>query len=333
MGNIAMDGGAGGEIQELTTSDEHQDLNDCRVYQPTTRQSSKCSQEALIFKGVDRRSPVEDFSHNACFANCVQLVVTMSDGNTYVGSGQVRRCRYLQEKKYSKYYIQTCAHNFLMFSADGETHIKAVSAKAYLRRKGQNKYDACFDLLQWAVYPPYTDDPRPGSGYDFAIASFEPQSFPGVSCSRNSYGIWENLPIQIDDRIRVSGYPGEKDGYMYTHVGTIMKIAYNKDDTDHGVLHYRVDTTGGQSGSSVLIHAPDEDDYDSFRLEIKAYMKKLFPKEHEKKTIWGVNVGVHVAYEPIGNYNIATLKTQKINKWRDSTIKSFWGGEYYREES
>ena len=101
-------------IEKLTISEKHEELKNCLTYQPCTRQSQSCCQEGLI-TGNDRRSPVRDFSHNAIFANSVQLVVEMSDGETYLGSGTVMRKIGLgPQNQDSKLYIETCAHVFLM---------------------------------------------------------------------------------------------------------------------------------------------------------------------------------------------------------------------------
>lgn len=68
-----------------------------------------------------------------------------------------------------------------------------------------------------------------------------------------SYG---NLRVLSDDEllnlvVRISGYPGDKRDkkglpYMYTMHGPIVTIKKNK-------FYYRIDTTGGQSGSGVLV--------------------------------------------------------------------------------
>lgn len=67
---------------------------------------------------------------------------------------------------------------------------------------------------------------------------------------------YSNLSVLSDDElfnllVRVSGYPGDKRDnnglpYMYTMHGPIVTVKKNK-------FYYHIDTSGGQSGSGVLI--------------------------------------------------------------------------------
>jgi glutamyl endopeptidase len=67
---------------------------------------------------------------------------------------------------------------------------------------------------------------------------------------------YSSLNVLSDDEllnllVRISGYPGDKRDhnglpYMYTMHGPIVTVKRNK-------IYYRIDTSGGQSGSGVLI--------------------------------------------------------------------------------
>ena len=84
----------------------------------------------------------------------------------------------------------------------------------------------------------------PSSSEDYAIIVLD---LPAGSTSSEGFGYNVISPdSEVTDRlVSIMGYPGEKpQGTMWTSGGTISKVDTSK-------LYYRIDTTGGQSGSPI----------------------------------------------------------------------------------
>lgn len=55
---------------------------------------------------------------------------------------------------------------------------------------------------------------------------------------------WFGMTTNPGTNIALTGYPGEKSGYMYTQQGSVSELSTNN-------VYYKLDTTGGNSGSAV----------------------------------------------------------------------------------
>ncbi len=116
--------------------------------------------------------------------------------------------------------------------------------------------------------------------YDWGLLEFD----ENISQYTGSLG-YTNLTENIIGRdVTITGYPGEKYYAMYTMDGNIIY-------SDEHELYYKIDTTGGQSGSPVYLSDEDEDR--------------------------NVAVGIHTRFA--GDYNLGT----KINASLYNYMKQF----------
>lgn len=55
--------------------------------------------------------------------------------------------------------------------------------------------------------------------------------------------------MKAGHKVSISGFPGEKNGYLYEHTDEIMSI--NETELGGYIISYKVDTTPGMSGSAI----------------------------------------------------------------------------------
>ncbi|AIM62857.1 trypsin-like serine peptidase [Weissella ceti] len=85
---------------------------------------------------------------------------------------------------------------------------------------------------------------------DIAILAVGPEVKTGVSLSEVAPALSFKQFDAYDDHLTVTGYPGDKNGVLWTH--SLPTLLTNFDDMESPFLVYNNDTVGGNSGSPIL---------------------------------------------------------------------------------
>eukprot|EP00027_Filamoeba_sp_ATCC50430_P002580 CAMPEP_0168562158 /NCGR_PEP_ID=MMETSP0413-20121227/11974_1 /TAXON_ID=136452 /ORGANISM="Filamoeba nolandi, Strain NC-AS-23-1" /LENGTH=231 /DNA_ID=CAMNT_0008593567 /DNA_START=195 /DNA_END=890 /DNA_ORIENTATION=- len=215
-----------------------------------------------------------------------QLCVKFND-KTYVGTGSLI-------EQNGKIKILTCAHNVYRYEQLSESYIRTNGGFFYPGCT-QDDNPAEYRITRVHVFPAYleTGNGCIFNGADLAVLEFEVvnQRQPYQKAEDAWWGVYRGSDKRL--QTKVYGYPGEQErcGDPYQMIGTISEVLTKPKGK---ILMYRdIDTTGGQSGSPVLVKRGDCE--------------------------WTL-IAVHVGfgeYEGV-KYNIATLLSDETYKWVDS---------------
>ena len=169
---------------------------------------------------------------------------------------------------------------------------EAESVRIHYVKDGPDNYLLNAKITHYHIFPDYLKYPHIHEGYDLAIGILEKSAkVKGLPISKNSYfSDIDDECAKAGDKIMVTGYPGEKNGYLYYMEGTIKEII--SQGKRKIILYDNIHTTPGQSGSSV-------------------YLKK--------RDAWH-RIGIHVCFDQSANVNIATAITQDFHDWLETII-------------
>jgi len=284
-----------GKYNEMCEGLSDDDLHPDNVV-PFPTKSNRTQREILITsdedgKPIDRRVQVffnkKEF-HTRRYFMLSQITMTLASGKTAAGSASLF---FWEENP----YFLTCAHNLMQLGNMNEV------MKVYHSRYGSTRLaSGKVYMRNMAPHPKF--DGHTGNGYDIGI--FRPVGGKHRKDTENTYGDMKTIEEDVilhyatanlkkGMTIEIAGYPKDKKGYPYTHVGTIEKI-------DGSLIWYNADTTEGNSGSSIVV--TDQD-----------YVRSITKKPEIKKII----IGVHSASDISGPnpLNYGTLITEKIYGW------------------
>ena len=129
-------------------------------------------------------------------------------------------------------------------------------------RKGNTTYRGKYKITHVVVHPKY--DGSPYCGFDFAICFIsksiegkyneEDYSMKYPVTDKFAYCLEENemtTEVMKGKMLSIVGYPGEKEGFLYEHSGPIVSI--HKTRLGGYNIAYDIDTTPGNSGSSIML--------------------------------------------------------------------------------
>jgi len=213
----------------------------------------------------------------------------MSNGKNYVGTATyIGTC-----KDSGKHFIITCAHLVKFQCDNGEgTVVEVKSGSVFFFFNGR-EFEC--KVSEWIIHPDYLKEMKTHSGADIALAviTHPPfESHPGIINSENwSCKQENNVPICI------YGYPAEKNkdkkGELYGMKGSSNSLRKVNGTNRKDMIQYSdIDTSGGQSGSSIIL-----------RLETELQPVDFFIG------------GIHVAEDQGNNVNYGTLITQEKLNW------------------
>jgi len=216
------------------------------------------SSEAIIFgdKNIEQRVAVhcKDFSETC---RCIgQLLMEFPDG-TYGGTASLVSCVVGTSRKW---ILLSCAHNFCQIKLDIEGYLATFPKKVTFRR-GLDGEDflSTHEVEKFFLPELYLRNKDKGAetlmsmGVDYAFCTLR-----GDTSKLDDEKLPNLLPLDVPDaddidaseNISVTGYPGEKNGVMYTMVGSPHKI---KQKESGAVISYKnINTSKGQSGSPVI---------------------------------------------------------------------------------
>jgi len=294
----------------------------------STKMQQMCapSNEQLLIKDengnpIDRRVKIcydgdEKFFSNS-YAQITQITAKVPQGKG-IGSAS-----YVPFGKGGILFI-TCAHNLVTWSSlrGGIPH---TNVRVYGRRDGVEKWNFWSESLEKKiVHPRYNGNSY--CGYDLGIII--PSKLPGFhswakfstkSSSPKYRTIMDSYLTNpgIDPKhiikgmtIELMGYPGEKEGFPYTHTGEILNVV--EKEAGGWVIYYNSDATVGNSGSPIYL--TDE-----------KYMKTL-----SNPTISKLMIGVHTGNDAAEQCNFGTLLTKSLISWINKEVERFlpeWGEE------
>jgi len=256
-------------------------------------------------KTVDRRNKVLFGRHKfncLSYRTLFQLTAKTPRGSKGVGSGVM--CDLLPDIRPT---FITCAHNVSYWSQMSNKVIKFKEIYCFVTRIGEKSWFRCNYVdndENVIVHPKYNG--RPDCGFDICIlprtreisgkVNFKVKyPFLTIDCHMRLDKYFKLFKMKVKEgmAIEVPGYPGEKDGYAYTHEGTIKKIT--KTDLGGYLLWYDADTSGGNSGSPIF--CTDQE-----------FVKSTFPDSPISKLL----IGVHNGHDVNEGLNFGTLITQKL---------------------
>jgi len=256
-------------------------------------------------KGVakDRRQKI-DFSLDKfkviSFATLCQVAASVRNGVKGVGT-----CTRVEVNDIT--HMLTCAHNLVSRSTLTGRYIKHKSIFSYNKRQGEKAWADIYKMEQDNIHVHPKFNGEPSCGFDIAICavSKETHEFSGrVSCMSKSkrdsgWAAVDPETIKVGYKMELGGYPGEKDGWPYSHTGKITHIK----NTDEGgwILYYDSDSSLGMSGSPIRI--VDE---------------RFVSQQNRRKGITKITVGVHTGHDIVEGLNYGTLITPALEKWMES---------------
>jgi len=262
-------------------SQEH--FANAKVFNPISRQTGGA--EGILCSN-DRRLKKNQDTNPYYFIG--QLIATMSNGKNFVGTATyIGQCQ-----DSGKHFIITCAHLVKFQCDNGEgTVVEVKSGSVFFFFNGR-EFEC--KVTEWIIHPDYLKEMKTYSGADIALAVITPPPFngyPGIirsekwSCKQEN-----NVPICI------YGYPAEKNkdkkGELYGMKGSSNSLRMVNGTNRKDLIQYSdIDTSGGQSGSSIIL-----------RLET------------DIGTVFCIG-GIHVAEDQGNNVNYGTLITQEKLKW------------------
>jgi len=252
-------------------------------------------------KALDRRTKIiytDPKFQTDCYTRLCQVTALLPTKSKVVGSG----CLISNE---SILTVLSCAHNFSAWSTlEGRFHFFECML-SYNMRLGEKSWRICSAIEEKVtkIHPKY--DGTPDCGYDIAfcrqlkhISTTGEKEYRTVAINAprttTRWSPCDPSTLQKGYSIEICGYPGEKNGYPYTHTGTI--VAVKKTKAGGYVIWHNVDCTAGNSGSPIIIN--DE-------RWTKRYIKG------SSKAI----IGVHTGQDLFEGLNFGTLITSSVYKW------------------
>jgi len=296
-----------GILDELKDESIDHSLKDIVAFSATKKQMAVVSKSEGLFVEnengdvIDRREKI-DFNGKLglliSYRCLCQLTGRLLKGAKLVGTCSTVR---LQNEK----CILSCAHNMFNWSARRRDFVNFQWLRTYKMRQGENSWMECSLLNEKTMrkHPKYDD--QPDSGFDIAVCK------PGeITSTRRNFKCSKDENVKLDVQmfpcnpsdlkpgmaVEISGYPGEKSGYAYTHTGRIADVVKTK--LGGWLLFYDVDCTRGNSGSPI-------------RITDEKFLRKLKLPQNISK----VTIGVHTGVEYNDGLNYGTLITQSVYDW------------------
>jgi len=254
-------------------------------------------------KRLDRRTKITYTDPKFCahsFMFLCHMTSMLPTKVKAVGSGcSIRVSRQNKEKR----QVLTCAHNVAVHTGLKEEIQFFNSLYSYVMRQGEKAWDICYSIDEKTIDVHPKHNGLPNSGFDIAICRGTKRVSSGkVKCYRGkrpsndtAWGWAKPETLKKGMKIEISGYPGEKHGHPYTHVGEIVSVT----ETRFGghILWHNVDCTKGNSGSPIIIIDKD-------------WIKQQ-GWEHRSKII----VGIHTGQCLFEGFNYGTLITRPLYDW------------------
>jgi len=275
-------------------------------------QMSAPSREGLVVTDgvdelVDRRTKIvftdPKFNYVSYYMLC-QLTATVTNGKTGVGS-----CTEVLGAMEAARHFLTCAHNLVDYSVRSGRVIPYTDSFIHKSRQGEKRSRIIFQAnnKKYRIHPNYNG--HPDCGFDIGIIPV----IKGSEVETKTREIWDQKlsddwndvvwhyadpdSIKKGMAVELAGFPAEKEGWPYTHKGTVADVTKTK--LGGHLIWYDCDATPGNSGSCVMI--TDED-----------YVKTVGAKRIGRRK---VIIGVHTGHDRAENLNYGTLITPKINEW------------------
>jgi len=304
------------EKKEVETTDVHS-LANVVAFSCKRKQHcyvSRTGSEGLVEtdnnnKEVDRRIKIvytePKFNFVSYYMLC-QFTAIRPNGTKGVGSCSAVRVAVDKGK-----HFLTCAHNLMDFSRLTRKPHFFTDIFIYKARQGEKKARIIFsgNSEKMRFHPKYNG--HPNCGFDIAIVPVikgkeevdidmtQKVWSPRRSANRVDV-VWDSInPDSIKEgmTVELAGFPGEKEGWPYTHTGKVRYVT--KTDFGGHLIWYDCDATPGNSGSCVMI--TDKDFLETVGAE----------KIGARKVI----VAVHTGYDEIEHLNYGTLITADIFEW------------------
>jgi len=271
------------------------------------KQMSATSREGLVVtdsdnKVVDRRTKIvfkdSKFQHVSYYMLC-QLTAKVLNGKKAVGS-----CTEVLGAMEGERHFLTCAHNLVECSIRSGRIVPFTDSFVYKARQGEKNSRIIFQAnnKKYRVHPKY--DGQPNCGFDIGIIPV----IKGSEVRTRTRELWDGKisddwqdvewgssdpgSIKKGMAVELAGFPGEKEGWPYTHKGTVQDVT--KTRLGGHLIWYDCDATPGNSGSCVMITHKD------------------FVKPYGCNKII---VGVHTGHDAVEKMNYGTLITPAIYKW------------------
>jgi len=209
------------------------------------------------------------------------------------GSGTV--CVFGKQFKNNKFFLLTCAHNFVQVDKGLGKKIKYMDSMRYdYSKTHESKFNTSY-VSNISIFPGYLENPDIIQGFDIAIGLLDGE-FNNAPFSKNSqWSTIDDEECKNGDVICVIGYPGEYNEKLYKMEGTIFEIR-KLENGRKLILYNDIDTSPGQSGSPVLL---------------------------KKNNKWFI-IGIHVGYDRSLNVNIATAITNDVYDWVEDQMNKLW---------
>jgi len=252
-------------------------------------------------KQLDRRTKITYTDPKFCahsFMFLCQMTSILPTKVKAVGSG------YLIKVGQDGNQVLTCAHNVAVHTGLKEELQLFNSLYSYQMRQGEKAWGKCFSIDEKLIQVHPKHNGLPNSGFDIAICRrtklvATEEAVPWYwwkKPSDDTYWGWTKPEtLKKGMKIEISGYPGEKHGNPYTHVGEIVFVT--KTRFGGHILWHNVDCTKGNSGSPIIIIDKD-------------WIKQQ-GWEHCSKVIIGIHTG-QCLYE---GFNYGTLMTKPLFDW------------------
>jgi len=303
------------EKKEVDDSDDDDSLNNVFAFSSNKEQGIRKKTEGLLTSNwwgstIDRRIKIrfdKRVFRRTSYTSLCQLTARYPNGRKAVGSasggvGVGRKCH----RKENLVWFITCAHNLVMWSSLDKRPVSYKKRKIYGKREGWKKWAYKLqDCNKPIVHPKY--DGQSDCGFDLGIILFT--EIPVFTAEKREVKEDKSLhwmnPKDVSEgmTVEVSGYPGEKNGYPYTHEGEILCV--RQSDLGGWVLYYKADTTPGNSGSPIY-------------LTDKEYLKK-----HGKSGVDKLLIGVHTGHDDANTINFGTMLTRSIQRWLSKEFDNF----------
>jgi len=258
-------------------------------------------------KVIDRRTKIlySDKKYAGSLSYTFLCQITASMPSKYKTAGSA----FGISTEHSVNYVMTCAHNVTAWSSYNGRFMNYDSLYIYRMRQGENSWKVCssLDEKQLTIHPKY--DGHPDSGYDIALCrKLEVQSKNKNTDSfrdleTNNDTVWVPcIPSTIKKgmSLEIAGYPGEKEGYPYTHTGKVFAVTTTASGSY--LLWYDIDCTMGNCGSPIMVTDTD-------------WIKQNVNDSGITKAI----IGVHTGNDLIVGLNYGTLITPPLFKWITET--------------
>jgi len=295
------------EKKDVDCGDEHS-LDNVVAFSTKKQQMSAPTQEGLIFrekngKLKDRRIKVcfdDEKFFSSSYSSLCQLTAIVPPEKKAVGSASCTLSGVW-------FLFITCAHNLVTYSSRRKCVVPFKDVKIYGMREGRKKWfflSASNDKM--IVHPKYNGNPDCGYDLGIIIRSKVPKLRKSVFSKYRLKKGMNPKDLSKGMTIELIGYPGEKKGYPYTHIGKILDIV--ESGLGGWVLYYDADSTPGNSGSGIFL--TDE----------------KYIKNHSKAGAVKLLIGVHTGHDDAEGCNFGTLLTPSLLSWINEELEPFLKG-------